>query len=781
MRHFILAAALTAWPCTVLAVAPSFNDEIRPILSDRCFACHGFDANTREGNLRLDTPEGAIGARDEGPAIVPGKPDASIVWKRIISDDPDEVMPPSDSHLILSDHEKDLIKRWIEGGAIYEKHWSFVPVKAPKVPAGEAHPLDALIAARIARHDLTFSPEADRRTLIRRLSFDLRGLPPSPGEVDAFLADESPDAWEKLVDRFLADPSYGERMAWPWLDAARYADTNGYQGDRERTMWPWRDWIIDAFNRNLPYDEFTTWQIAGDMLPDASFEQKLATGFLRNHAINGEGGRIPEENRIDYVMDMAETVGTAWMALTMNCCRCHDHKYDPISQKEYYGLFDFFNQTPVNGGGGDPQTPPVIAAPTLKQSQREAELVAKLASLQKRLDTLTQDLADSPAHAEIAASLKATRIELETLRKDIPKVMVMEDRKERREAFVLAVGSYQQPGEKVVAHTPAILPPLEVAGRPPNRLDLARWLTSREHPLTARATVNRLWQEYFGTGFVKTPEDLGVQGEIPKHQAALDWLAADFMDHGWDLKRLVRTIVTSRTYRQSSRVSRQLLEIDPENRLLARGPRFRLPAWMIRDQALAASGMLVRQVGGEPVFPWQPPGLWEEVTFGGGKKHYKPDSGEKLRRRSLYTFWRRISAPPMFFDNAKREMCEVGSTRTNSPLHALATLNDPLYAEAARALALQALAETEHFDPANALARAFERVLCRPPTAGEMKVLTSNHGISLKAFGDAPGTANAFLSVGGVAPQSDLPADELAALASVCLSILNTDEALNKE
>ncbi|MEJ6581915.1 MAG: PSD1 and planctomycete cytochrome C domain-containing protein [Akkermansiaceae bacterium] len=985
----------------------SFNSDIRPLLSDRCFACHGFDAKAREADLRLDTPEGAFKKGDNGPAIVPGAPDASHIWERIISKDPDEVMPPHDSHLSLSDSEKSLIYTWIKQGANYEKHWTFTRVEKPALPASDPHPLDSLVLKRLQKEDLTFSPEADQRTLIRRLSLDLRGLPPTPAEINAFLADQSPQAWENLVDRFLADPAFGERMTWPWLDAARYADSNGYQGDNERTMWPWRDWIADAFNRNLPFDDFTVWQIAGDLLPDATHEQKLATGFLRNHPINGEGGSIPEENRVNYVMDMAETVGTTWMGLTFNCCRCHDHKYDSLTQANYYGLFDFFNQTPVNGGGGDPQTKPVLAAPTTGQQgalaklQTEvtqidrdlAELSTQLLSRQPdweqkqqesknkdlwtpftltsskasdaglkietlpdgslftsgsnpakltytlttplptesvtsiRLDALrhpsytkegisrsdsgnfvltsfeiylqqkdqpkkqlalinpkatfeqgslkiggaldenpdsgwavldgisiTRDhaaifqlaepllpspdshleiilrhdsqhpahflgrfslsftsapmagfeekpnalapllhlasdqrtpaqsksireafLAAQPEHLQLTSKRTSVQNEIVKIEKSAPKVMIMGDQAKRRDSFILAIGSYEQPGKKVTAHTPDALPPLQKAGEHADRLDLARWLVSRDNPLTARVTVNRLWQEFFGVGFIKSAEDFGVQSEIPKHPEALDWLAADFMDNGWDFKKLVRNIVTSRTYRQSSSVTSTLLEKDPGNRLLARGPRFRLPAWMIRDQALDSSGLLVRPLGGEPVKPWQPAGLWSEVTF--GKKKYIPDTGDKLRRRTLYTFWRRISAPPMLFDSAKRETCEVSSSRTNSPLHALAILNDPLYSEAARALASRASSDT----PTATLANAFELVLARAPEPEEQATLDKIYDNALANFTADPEAAQSFLAIGETPPDPKLPAVGQAALATVCLAILNTDEALTKE
>lgn len=983
-----------------------FNSDVRPVLSDHCFACHGFDGNAREADLRLDTAEGAFEKRENGPAIVPGDSGKSLAWQRIISDDPDEVMPPADHFLKLDDQEKALLKRWIEEGAKYEKHWTFAEVQTPSLTGEQDHPIDELVSRRLKKEDLTLSPEADERTLIRRLSFDLRGLPPTPEEVKTFLDDSSPEAWGNLIDRFIADPAFGERFAWPWLDAARYADSNGFQGDRERTMWPWRDWVIEAINKNLPYDDFTVWQIAGDLLPDATFEQKLATGFLRNHAINGEGGSIAEENRVNYVFDMTETVGTVWMGLTFNCCRCHDHKYDPLAQRDYYAMTDFFNQTPVSGGDGDPQTKPVLVVPNQQQKKREQELLTTISSLEQQLADLTgkidqpedkaawedslrasstqsweilpmaefqsdntsfkllkdqsslikkgsapfksvynitldsssgsisalrleamrhpnmtkgrlapsdsgnfvltniavhlidkngkkrtlpihqaeatyeqsgypvknafdkdnksgwaiwngKDIArdqaavfrfkepaiiapgerllvvlshqsefikhiigrfrlasskksppalkdedqtlitaihldpskrskdqkslvqseflkTSPEFTQTDKKLSDTRLDLENLRKSIPKVMIMADRPERRKTNILAIGSYQDKGDEVEANTPGILPALESEGAA-NRLDLAQWLVDPKNPLTSRVTVNRLWQELFGIGLIKSAEDYGVQSEIPIHGELIDFLAADFVKSGWDYKKLVRSIVTSQVYRQSSKVDSLSLEKDPDNRFHARGPRYRLPSWMIRDQALAASGMLARQIGGTPVKPIQPLGIWAEATF--GQKKYVPDTGEKLRRRSLYTFWRRISAPTMMFDNAKRENCEVGTYLTNSPLHALAVLNDPLYLEAARSLAYRAVDQNTE-DP---LSAAFEIVTMRVPSQEEKATLKEISERFRTSFQDNPASIKDLLEVGETPIRKDLPELQQATLTTVCLSLFNLDETLTKE
>ncbi|MDG2399680.1 MAG: PSD1 and planctomycete cytochrome C domain-containing protein [Akkermansiaceae bacterium] len=981
-----------------------FNSHIRPLLSDHCFVCHGFDPNSREANLRLDTPEGAFADRKSGSAILPGDPEKSLIWKRIISDDPDDMMPPPDHLLKLDAEEKKLIYRWIKEGAKYENHWTFIAVKKSQVQDLSMHPIDSLVKQKLKKLKMDLSPRASKATLIRRLSFDLRGLPPTPEEVSAFLKDEGPSAWERLVNQFLADKALGERFAWPWLDAARYADSNGFQGDRERTMWPWRDWVIDAINRNLPYDDFTIWQIAGDLLPEATLEQKLATGFLRNHAINGEGGSIPEENRVNYVFDMTETVGTVWMGLTFNCCRCHDHKYDPLSQKDYYSLTAFFNQTPVNGSGGDPQTKPVLEVPTQQQIDKEDEIRGKLAEIrgqqkavaakfapqQKaweenqrqqnsqwkslrassitasdqglkfehlpdqsilssgsnpnkatfqftaplpigeisalRLDALrhpsmtkggiarsdsgnfvltrfethlirkgkqaqpldlerpiatfeqssykiatalengnthgwaifngtsidrdhaaifhlgkpltaqegdqikivlrhnshhaqhyigrfkisvtdaatpsleeddqnvAQLLAIAPdqrnpdhrkrldaaflasrgEYQKISADISALEAQISTVRKGAPQVMVMEDRKDRRKTHILAVGSYQAQGKEVEAATPGLLPPLPEKENY-NRLDLARWLVSPDHPLTSRVTVNRIWQELFGIGLIKSPEDLGVQSEIPIYPELLDWLSADFIESDWDFKKLIKTIVTSEVYQQSSKVDSLALERDPENRLLARAPRYRLPSWMIRDQALALSGRLIRQLGGTPVKPWQPQGLWAEVTF--GKKKYTPDTGDNLRRRTLYTFWRRISAPPMIFDNAKREGCEVGTYRTNSPLHALATLNGPLYLEAARGIAYRA----HKTSPKAILKTAFKLITARNPNEEELTIIKRMHEASRIHYEQNPAEVTALLSAGELAITDQIKPLEQASLTSTILSLLNTDEALTKE
>ncbi len=782
---------------------PDFAREVQPILSENCYACHGPDAKARKADLRLDTREGALRKKD--PVIVPGKSADSELIKRIVSADENEAMPPPHINKMISAKQLATLKAWIDTGAAWGTHWAFVPPKR-----GEGfQSIDSYIRARLEKEGLKPSPEAGQETLLRRVTLDLTGLPPTAAERGAFLTDDSPEAYSKIVDRLLKSPRFGERMVWEWLEAARYADSNGYQGDGERTMYPWRDWAVRAFNSNMPYDRFTVEQIAGDLLPNATPGQKLATGFLRNHPINGEGGRIAEENRVDYGMDMAETVATVWLGLTFNCCRCHDHKFDPIAQKEYYGLFAFFNQTPVNGGGGDPFTKPTIDWPTPEQTAalaKATEAATKLATavteaeakLEKPKDP-PKDIADAlkviPANrtkAQIDALEKkfgvdkpyaANLAELgkaveacESIRRSIPRVMVMEDMPKPRDSFIYEKGLYNKPGAKVGPLVPAVLPPLKADK--PDRLALANWLVSKEHPLTARVAVNRLWQQFFGIGLVKTSNDFGVQGERPSHPELLDWLAVDFVESGWDTKRFVKAIVLSATYRQSSKATKELRERDPENRLLARAPRYRLPSWMIRDQALAASGLLVDKSGGPPVKPYQPGGVWEEATFGG--KRYEADTGEGLYRRSIYTFWRRIVGPTMFFDVSPRLVCSVKSSRTNTPLHALLTLNDTTFVEAGRALAQSVLSKEKATD-AERIAMAFRAILTRAPKPVEATILGESLGRLRGQYKRDPQAAKDLLAIGASKPDAKLDAGELAAWAALCNLLFNTDEALSKE
>ena len=808
--------------------AVTFDRDILPILSDNCFQCHGPDEKKREADLRLDLEMGAKAMKEGKSAVVPKKSGESELVKRIFSSNPDEVMPPPTSQRKLTTEQKELLKKWIDEGAAWGGHWALQKLTSPpvqvsaKFAASTNGPIDGFLFSRLEQENLSPSSEASKQTLIRRASLDLTGLPPLPEDVDQFVSDNSPDAYERLVDRLLASPAFGERMSWDWLEAARYADSNGYQGDGARMMWPWRDWVTSAFNRGLPYDQFTLWQLAGDQIPGGGPEQKLATGFCRNHMINGEGGRIAEENRIDYVLDMTETTGTVWLGLTFNCCRCHDHKFDALTKKDYYSLFAFFNQTPVDGGGGNPQSPPAIDAPTAQMTERLQQLEGTISAATKELTDFetaifpreaNQNAADSPAAAKLPDGIKAVlRVaitqrnrdqllqlekqwekenvdyvsklktlraaieERDNLRKSIPRVMVMEDMPTPRKTFMLDKGLYDKPQAEVTAATPVSLPSLP-ADAPKNRLALAQWLVSKDQPLTPRVVVNRFWQQFFGIGIVKTPEDFGVQGERPIHPELLDWLAGDFLDGGWDTKRLIRRFVTSAAYRQSSQGSAVLTERDPDNRLLARGPRYRMPAWMIRDRALAVSGLLVRQVGGTPVKTYQPAGVWEEATF--GTKRYQQDSGAALYRRSMYIFWRRIVGPTMFFDSASRQFCTVKQFRTNTPLHALATLNDTTYVEAARALAERAMLQFDK--PEDRCDYIYRLVLSRSPSASEREVLLKALGQFQADYQANPAAAEKVLKVGEHPRNMNLAAVDHAAWTALCSAILNLDEALVKE
>jgi len=875
-----MASSFWASP-QLIAAADSkidYNRQIKPILSDNCYYCHGPDAAHRKAKLRLDDENNAKLDREGGAVILPGSSAKSLLTARIETKDEEDLMPPPKSHKVLTPQQIKLLKEWIDQGAQWGKHWSFSELHKPEIPKSGGfsrfqirNPIDSFVGQRLRKEGLNSAPPADNNTLIRRVTLDLTGLPPTPQEVEDFIRDKSPRAYEKVVDRLLASAAYGERMAWDWMEVSRYADSNGYQSDGERAMWPWRDWVIRAFNENLPYAQFTLWQIAGDLIPSATQDQKLATAFLRNHPINGEGGRIPEENRVEYVMDMAETTGTAWLGLTMTCTRCHDHKFDPLTRRDYFGLYAFFNQTPVTGGGGDPQTKPVLDFGTPLQKSKLAEhdkLVATAAEqllesektiflrdegkkvsesqaatnfskeLKEILDRLPKDRdnfklgvlekefeKNHPDYLSLISTLKKSRDERDQFAKTIPKVMVMEDMAEPRKTQILDRGLYNQPKDEVTPSIPQVLaaftgrngltadfkasnPDPEAGGRarrsaravlgnqgqtrrarsdapyleshgeaPTNRLGLAQWLVAAENPLTARVTVNRIWQMFFGIGLVKTSEDFGSQGELPTHPELLDWLAFDFRNSGWNMKRLVKTIVTSSVYRQSSRRTPEQHQHDPANRLLSRGPRFRMPSWMLRDQALAVSGLMVERVGGPSVKPYQPDGVWEEATF--GEKKYIQDHGEALYRRSLYIFWRRIVGPTVLFDTTSRMTCNVKPIRNNTPLHAFTTLNDVTFVEAARSLAERTMGKAEK--PPERARAAFYRVLSRWPEEGELAILLENYLKAKERFLHHPEEAKKLITVGESKSNSSGDEIERAAWTATCLAILNLDETLTKE
>ncbi len=1037
LAALLVAPAVSAAEPAVPA-AVEFNRDVRPILSDVCFACHGPDKAKRKGDLRLDTEQGAFADRGGYAPLVPGRPDRSELYRRITADEAEGKMPPPRSGRKLTERQVDLLRRWIEQGAKWQQHWAFIPPRRPPPPRVKdtgwpRNGIDAFVLERLEREGLSPSPEADRVTLLRRATLDLTGLPPTPGEVDDFLADRSPGAYERAIDRLLASPRYGERWAVLWLDAARYADTNGYQSDGERFMWRWRDWVIAAFNANMPFDQLTIEQLAGDLLPSGTLEQRIATGFNRNHRGNAEGGIIPEEYAVEYVVDRVDTTATVWLGLTLGCARCHSHKYDPFSQKEFYQLFAFFNNVPERGKAikyGN--SPPMIKAPTRAQRERFKALEGRLGAAERAFEKLRPDLSaaqarwegglpaspavawtfteglrahfaldgdsantgtgpvgevrdgtpvyvrgpaglaadlngrrfvdagdvgdfgfydkfslaawvyprgpqggilsrmadtdraegyslhlqdgrlqlnlvkrwlddalrvetvrrlepgrwhhvaatydgsrvaggvriyvdgrpeplrvnlddlnqsfetkepfrigagggqenrfrgavadvrvygdclspeevelvatpdaitalvavpagkrtgpqsrklgayflghHAPAHVRAAwQALAGLRAERDRLVESFPTTMVMEELPRPRDAFVLTRGEYDKPGEKVLADVPAVFPRLP-EGVKKDRLGLARWLVDGRHPLTARVTVNRAWQAFFGTGLVKTAEDFGLQGESPSHPELLDWLAIEFA-RGWDVKAMHRRIVTSATYRQSSRVGRQLLLRDPENRLLARGPRLRLSAEMIRDQALSAGGLLVERLGGPSVRPYQPKGLWEELAG----TPYKQDEGESLYRRSLYTFWKRTVSPPsmLTFDATQREACTVKRSRTNTPLQALTLMNDATFVEAARALAARVLREGR--SPDERLVRGFRLATARPPRPAELSVLRAGLDHHLAHYRGDRAAARALVSVGESRPDARLDVAELAAYTTVMGLLLNLDEVISKE
>lgn len=724
----ILQAIALAGVAPPASATIDFDRDIRPILAEHCLACHGPDARAREAELRLDTADGIAGVTIAGDAA------GSLLIERLRTADPDERMPPPGPHDGPTAAEIEAIARWIDAGARWRDHWAFESPAPDTLDRAPADLIDDLVRMRLAEAGFDPAPRQSRDRLYRRLCLDLTGLPPTPEALDAFLvatARDPRDAWSDAIDALLASPAYGERMAWDWLDIARYADTNGFQQDATRTQWPWRDWVVRAFNENLGFDDFTRWQIAGDLVeePEAGPTPVLASGFLRNHMINGEGGRIAAENVVEYAFDMTETVGTAWLGLTLNCARCHDHKFDPITQREYFSLLDFFHQTPGDGSGGDPHTAPTIE--------------------------VTPPGHESPV-----------------------RVMVMGTRPQRRETRVLSRGDYRSPGEIVTAGVPRSLPPLSSrhSDRPADRLDLADWLLDADQPLTARVVVNREWRRFFGRGLVETVEDFGTRGDRPTHPALLDALAATFVADGWDLKRLHRRIVSSDTYAQSSDERPALAAIDPENTLLGRGPRGRMPAWMIRDHALACSGLLVDTMGGPPVKPYQPQGLWSDTTF--GTIVYEQDHGDALHRRSLYTFWRRIVGPPIFFDNADRRSCTVRTPITNTPTHALATLNDPTFVEAARAMAQRVLL-AEPTDDAR-LDLAYLLAVSRRPDADERSVLLDRVRELASHYSDDTAAAEALLSVGESPRDPSIDPASHAAWTGICTLILNLDESLTR-
>ncbi|AEI51831.1 PSD1 and planctomycete cytochrome C domain-containing protein [Runella slithyformis] len=737
----------------------SYNFDIRPILSDKCLTCHGPDANKRQAGLRLDDPESAFSALKEHPsahAIVAGEPQLSEVFLRISTKDTAKMMPPPASNLKLSSHEIALIEKWIKQGAKYEKHWAFVAPKKPALPEVKKedwpkNEIDYFVLQKQEQKGFSPNEEADKERLLKRLSLDLVGLPPTLDLQERFLADNSPKAYEKVVDELLKKPAYGEKMAVYWLDLARYADSHGYQDDGYRTQWPWRDWVIHALNTNMPYDQFVTWQLAGDLLPNRDNEalykqQLLATGFNRNHKITEEGGVIPEEYRIGYVTDRNDLFGKAFLGMTLECAHCHDHKYDPFSQKEYYQLFAFFNsvkEVGIESVIGGPET--YAKKPLMEISNDDVKNILKFIN--------------KPDTNRLIVSVMS---DLDTMRK----------------THILRRGAYDAPGEEVQPDAPAFILPFNKS-YPKNRLGLAKWLVDRQNPLTARVFVNQVWQEFFGKGIVKTSGDFGMQGELPTHPELLDWLAVDFMEHGWNIKRLVKQMVMSATYRQSAVVTPDKLASDPDNIYLARAPRYRIHAEFVRDVVLSSSGLLVPTIGGPSVKPYQPPGLWEGATSGRGLlSMYVQDHGASLYRRGMYTLIKRTVPPPAMtiFDASNRDLCEVKRLKTNTPLQALVMMNDPTVLEASRVLAAKLLQEKSTAE--DKITKAFRLIVSRRPGKKEVTILSSYYEKELKKI--TKQSAEKLLAVGEYPIPAQVDKVQLAALMRIVNTIYNLEETITK-
>ena len=823
------------WTSAVAAAPVSFNRDIRPILSDNCWFCHGPDAGHRQADLRLDVRDEAVAAG----AIVPGKPAASSLVSRINTTDTGELMPPPESHKKLDAKQKELLARWIEEGAEYQKHWAYEkPVKA-EVTAG-ANGVDHLVRKRLAEVGLQPSLEADRRTLIRRLSFDLLGLPPTPDEVAAFVGDTRPDAYVVLVERLLASPHYGEQMAIGWLDVVRFADTIGYHSDTPRNVWPYRDWVIRSFNTNEPFDRFTIHQVAGDLVPDASQETRVGSAFNRLLLSTEEGGAQAKDYEARMLTDRVRAIGAAWLGQTTGCAQCHDHKFDPFTSRDFYALGAFFAdlQEPILGRREDGM---IVGTP--EEHTRLAELDAALAEAKKKFGAIVPQLdaaqqqweqdivaykvtlpellpdvkandADKNTATQVAASLakepakrdgndknrlrdyfraKATTLfqaerdglaKAEKDRKDfydpLAKCLVSVHADKPRIVRILPRGNWMdETGEVMKPAFPAYLPQPKLEGREPNRLDLAQWLVSRDNPLTARVVMNRLWKQFFGTGLSKVLDDLGAQGEPPANPELLDWLACEFMDSKWNVKHMVRTIVTSATYRQTSVATPELAAADPFNRELARQSAFRVDAECVRDAALSVSGLLVRTIGGPSVKPYQPDGYWENLNF--PVRTYPADMGEKQYRRGLYTWWQRSFLHPsmLAFDAPSREECCAERNRSNIPQQALVLLNDPSYVEAARSLAARTLRECGGSSEER-MAWAWRQVLQRLPRVEEMETIMPLLRTHIEQYKAAPADAESLLKTGLASVPADVDKAELAAWTHVARVVLNLHETITR-
>jgi len=734
----------------------SYNYDVRPILSDKCFSCHGPDAKKREAGLRLDLESEAYKALQEHPskhALVPGKPELSEVFQRITTTDSSLVMPVASSKLPrLTENEIAIIKKWIEQGAKYEPHWAFtIPKKLPLPTVSDdswpKNEIDYFILNKMDEKGLSPNKVAEKERLVKRLYMDLIGILPTEAETQSFVNDNSNNAYEKLVDKLLNLPQYGEKMAISWLDIARYADSHGYQDDNYRSQWPWRDWVIYAFNKNLSYNEFVTWQLAGDLIPGATKEQILATGFNRNHKITEEGGVIDEEYRIEYAADRTNTFGRSMLALTIECAKCHDHKYDPISQKDYYQIFAFFNNVKEVG---------------LESTVGGPVTYAK----NPRMD-ITND--DVKGILKFINKVDTNKLE----------VSIMGDLDTARKTYILARGSYAAKTEEVEPGTPNAVLKFDPS-LPKNRLGLAKWLFDKRNSLTARVFVNRMWQEFFGRGLVKSAADFGMQGNLPTHPALLDWLAVDFRDNGWNIKRLVKQIVLSATYQQSSEISETKKRVDPLNIYWSYAPRVRYSAELVRDMLLSSSGLLNKMIGGPSVKPYQPPGLWELATSGRGiLNKYMQDTGQALYRRGMYTFIKRTVPPPsmMMFDGSNRDECQVTRYRTNTPLQALIMLNDPTVLEASKALADKLLQQQPGTN--TLIEKAFRSILCRKASSKEIETLVSFYEETKKELTKDKKKVATLIEPGSYQPKTKQIVDLAAAMQTIQV-IYNMQEAITK-
>ena len=799
----------------------SYNRQIRPILSDQCFSCHGPDANKRKAKLRLDIREEALKpAKSDAIAIVPGKPDESELITRIFETEEDEIMPPPKTHKTLSKDQKELIRQWIAEGAEYQGHWSYLPVVKPLVDTSAGNPIDTLISVRQKSLGLAASQQADKRTLIRRLYADLHGLPAPPAEVEAFVNDAAPDAYEKLVDRLIAAPAYGERMAVWWLDLVRYADSAGYHSDKPRSVWPFRDYVIASFNQNKPFNQMTIEHLAGDLLPNASLEQKIGSGFNKLLLTSDEGGAQPKDYEARYMQDRVRAVGTVWLAQTWMCSQCHDHKFDPMLAKDFYSIGAFFAD--IEEG--------IIASPekgiplsSVEQQKEIAALGAHQKTLQVAYDDRSPDVmnrfeewgkaklktgakedwvkifnkpvakrsdkevkkaldayrSESPEFAAIKKQLEAAKAKLKVADDATPYCIVTKATTNKRTVRILPRGDFlNETGEVVTATLPSYLPKPTIEGREPNRLDLAQWIVARDNPLTSRVLVNRLWKLYFGIGLSKTLEDFGLQGEMPPNAPLLDWLAAELMERNWNVKDMVRLMVTSKSYRLTSVATPEMLTRDPENRELTRQSRYRMDAEFIRDFSLATSRLLVPTMGGPSVKPYQPDGYWENLNF--PPRNWDASAGEAQYRRGLYTWWQRMFLHPamLAFDATTREECTAERTRSNIPQQALALLNDPSFVESAKAMAMRVLKEPNGDDAAR-LDWLWREVLQRAPTDSEratLFALLKKHRAEFRA--DAPAAA-AFGKI-GLKPATGVDAAELAAWSSVTRVVMNLHEFITR-